>query len=206
MNKKNLELILSRLKGFLKPRPSLEQYATPSKVAASLLWEAYMKGDISNKKICDLGSGTGILSLGACLLDAKKVIGFEKDKEAVKIANKNKKMLKLRNVVFYNKSIKDVKIKADTVVQNPPFGVQRSAKSRDIIFLKKAIEIAPVVYSIHAFVTLNFIKGFCKENNLDLKIVKKEVFSIPAIFKFHKKPRKKINVVILRICKKGRSF
>ena len=46
-----------------------------------------------------------------------------------------------------------------------------------------------------------FIKKFCKENNLNLKIIKKQVFQIPAMFKFHKKPKKKINIVILRITK-----
>lgn len=201
MNKKNLELVLSRLKGFLNPKPSLEQYITPSKIAASLLWEAYMHGDILNKTICDLGSGTGILSLGAGILGAKKVVGIEKDKEAVKIANENKKILKLENVVFLNKDIKDIDIKADIVIQNPPFGVQKSAESKDVIFLKKAIEIAPIVYSIHAFVTLDFIKRFCNENNLGLKILKKESLRIPAIFTFHKKPKKEVNVVILRINK-----
>lgn len=201
MDKKNLELVLSRLKTFLKPKPSLEQYKTPSSIAASLLWEAYMSGDIADKKVCDLGSGTGVLSIGAGILGAKKVIGIEKDKEAVKIANENKKSLGLKNVSFVNKSIEDIKTKADVVIQNPPFGVQKSAETKDVVFLKKAFEIAPVVYSIHAFVTLDFIKKFCEKNGFKITLVKKESFQIPALFSFHKKPKKEVNIVILRICR-----
>ena len=70
-SKKDLEIILSTLKGFERPKPELEQYTTPSSLAAELLWQAYIDGNIEGKIVVDLGCGTGILALGAAILGAK---------------------------------------------------------------------------------------------------------------------------------------
>ena len=45
-NKKSLEILLSSARGFEKPLPELEQYETPSDIAADLLWNAFMDGNI----------------------------------------------------------------------------------------------------------------------------------------------------------------
>ena len=42
-----------------------------------------MKGDIEGKVVCDLGSGTGVLAIGASLLGAASVKGVEIDEKAV---------------------------------------------------------------------------------------------------------------------------
>ncbi len=75
MKLKNLEMALQRLSGYSCPRAALEQYQTPAPLAARLLFHALMKGDIKGKKICDLGSGTGVLAIGASLLGADRVPG-----------------------------------------------------------------------------------------------------------------------------------
>ena len=41
---------------------------TPLGLAARMLFDAYMKGDMEGMKIFDLGCGTGMLSLGSALL------------------------------------------------------------------------------------------------------------------------------------------
>ena len=83
-SKKDLEIILSTIKGFEEPKPELEQYITPSDIAAELLWTANMDGNIVGKIVFELGCGTGIFSFGAALLGAKTVIGYDTDEKALK--------------------------------------------------------------------------------------------------------------------------
>ena len=72
ISQNRLAIELSKLKSFEKFNISLEQYQTPSDIAAKFLWWAYMQGDISHKVIADFGCGNGILGIGCLLLNAKK--------------------------------------------------------------------------------------------------------------------------------------
>ena len=58
-----LAVILSKLKVFTAPKVRVEQYPTDAEIAAEVLWQAHMKGDIG-KVSADLGCGTGILGIG----------------------------------------------------------------------------------------------------------------------------------------------
>lgn len=55
-------------------------------------------GDITGKFVGDLGSGCGALALGAAVLDAGLVIGFEIDLDAINIFKRNIEFHELRNV------------------------------------------------------------------------------------------------------------
>ena len=66
---------------------------TPATVAARMLHEAMMKGDITERNVLDLGCGTGMLACGAALLDAAYVLGIDTDAAALKIAEKNAEKL-----------------------------------------------------------------------------------------------------------------
>src|SRR3989338_7177659 len=121
-SKTALAVALSKLMGFKAQKVRDEQYTTDSEVAASMLWQAYMKGDVSGKVIADLGAGTGILGLGALLLGAKKVFFVESDKEALEITQDNHNSLKSEasfygKSVFFNTDIKDFNEKADVVIE-----------------------------------------------------------------------------------------
>jgi len=52
-SKKELEKALESIKGFQDPKIKQEQYQTPSHIAADLLWNAFMIGDIVDKKVID---------------------------------------------------------------------------------------------------------------------------------------------------------
>ena len=93
MKLRKLEMILQGLKDFENPDVSLEQYSTPAEVAARMLHHAYMKGDIEDMNILDLGCGTGVLSCGAALLDASEVTGVDIDSSALAIAEENAEKL-----------------------------------------------------------------------------------------------------------------
>ncbi len=196
MKKKHLEMLLEQLSGFESPKPSKEQYATPATVAAELLHFAFMRGDIVDT-VYDLGCGTGVLAIGTKLLGAEKVIGFDDDRDVLETARANAKMLNA-DVEFVCSRIDEVCGKAHTIVMNPPFGAQ--AKGSDRPFLRKALEISGVVYSIHNLGSMEFIKKFISPSVITgHKLID---FPIKRTFRFHTKEIKVIKVEIYRIEKR----
>jgi putative methylase len=207
MRKKELELILEELKPIEKPKVKLEQYTIPSYLAAEILNLAFLNGDIKNKVVFDLGCGSGRLTIGAALLGAKKVIGIDKDVNAIKIAKANLKLTekligKKLNVKFFVKDVSKLKLKCDTVIQNPPFGTKGFEK--DVIFLEKALEIGKKIYSLHKNgrrKTRKFLMSFIEENEGKIEKIAKFKFFLPHIFKFHKKLKIKYDVDLYVISK-----
>ena len=193
MKKKDLEIILESLEIFHSPDEKLEQYPTPAPLASELLIFAYLKGDLKGV-VYDLGCGTGILAVGAKLLGAKKVVGFDIDPVAIDIARKNAEKLGL-DIEFHVVNIEDVEGRADTVVMNPPFGIKR--RHADRIFLKKALEIGNVIYTIHSAGSEDFVRKFVSP----ARITDFMKLSIPMkkIYKFHRKDVRHINVEVYRI-------
>ncbi len=177
---------------------------TPGDVAAALLHLAYSHRSIKEREVYDLGCGTGRLAIGAALLDAESVVGVDIDGEALGVAEKNAEKVGV-DVEWKESDVRDFEgPKLDTVIQNPPFGVQR--KGADMEFLEKALELANEVYSIHKGVEKNksFISNRVKK--LDAKVthrIEKE-FHIPAQFEFHTREVYRFKVYIYRIIKGGR--
>jgi len=195
LNKKQLEIVLSKLKETPEPKAHLEQYTIPSSLAAEILNLAYLHGDIEKKLVLDLGCGSGRLAIGAVLMGAKMVIGVDIDKNVLKIADENTELAeKLTNdniknrIEFINKDVSEYKNMVDTVIQNPPFGIQKLHSDR--IFLKKAIESGKKIYSLHRSYSKSriFIKRFIEENKGKTEKIIKFKFRLPYIFKFHEKP------------------
>ena len=204
-SKKDLAIILSAIEGFKEPIAELEQYMTPSEIAAELLWIAFMDENIKGKEVIDLGCGTGIFAFGAALLGAKYVIGYDIDKKALKIARKNKKIIEgtkipISKIRFIQKDVKDIKRKCDTVIMNPPFGVQK--KGADRVFLKKAFEISKVVYSIHKQGSDKFLKAFSKEHGFKAIRLGKRTFVLKPTMHFHEKFRYPVKVTLWKFITK----
>ena len=196
MRKKHLEMLLEQVEGFKSPKPEREQYATPATVAAELLHFAFMHGDITDT-VYDLGCGSGILAIGAKLLGAEKVIGFDDDIDVLETARANAKRLGV-DVEFVCSGIDEVCGKARTVVMNPPFGAQ--VKGSDRPFLRKALELSSVVYSIHNAGSTEFIKKFISPSVItEHKLID---FPIKRTFRFHTKEIQVIKVEIYRIEKR----
>jgi putative methylase len=208
VRKLELELFLSQIEPPLTPKPSLEQYTIPADVAATMLYMAtYTYNDIVNKTVLDLGCGTGRLALGAALLGAKYVVGVDIDKSAVKTAFENSLKANLKDKVdWVAADIDAIHGKFDTVLQNPPFGVQKPKADRK--FLQKALETGKVVYSLHksphkdkTFVKKlkarktritpaapsPFFKKFIETHGGKIKAVYATVMTIPHMFYFHTK-------------------
>ncbi len=196
MTKKKLEILLQQLKPFNTPDVLLEQYVTPADIAAEILYTAYLKGDIEGRTVIDLGCGTGIFAIGCALLRAKEVTGIDKDEDTLKIAKENSKILDV-DIKWIKADVKDINIKADTVFQNPPFGVHNRKADRS--FLKTAVRAGKIIYTMHKREAREFIKKYIEKIGGSITDLKEVEFSLSRTQRFHKKYKKKINVDIYRI-------
>ena len=207
MSKSGLAIVLSKLRVFESPKVRQEQYPTDSEIAASVLWNAYILGDIGGKVIVDLGCGTGILGIGVLLLGAKKVFFIDIDKTALKVAKTNISKVKsegysLGEAEFMVANINQVDLaKADAVIQNPPFGTK--LKHNDRLFLEKALEIAPIVYSFHKSESLVFLEGFAAKKDIKITYIWNFKFPLKASLEFHRRQIHRIDVSCIRFQKTG---
>lgn len=209
-SKSELAIILSTLKGFYEGEVRLEQYSTDSETAADMLWKAYLLGDIKGRVIADLGCGTGILGIGACLLGAKKVYFADIDKNALETTKVNVAKVKsecsyiwlrrIDTVFIYSDIGKFNKSGIDTVLQNPPFGTK--TRHKDVYFLEKAIKVAKTGYSFHKSETLNYLNGFLLKRNVRITHIWDFKLPLKQTYKFHRSRIKRINVACIRFtCK-----
>jgi len=204
LQKHRLEIILSELKPHPSPKAYLEQYTIPSEVASEILYlAAYMYRDIVGKTVFDLGCGTGRLGIGAAILEAKEIVGVDVDALAVEVAKKNAEMAGVHNVsAWIVGDIDAICGSCDTVIQNPPFGVrQRTADRR---FIKKALELSEVAYSIHKGGATNreFIKRFVERCGGSVAGIFQMKLVIPPMFAFHRKTKYSVDVDLYRIVKR----
>jgi len=200
MKLRTLEMALQRLAGFRKPRAALEQYQTPAPLAARLLFHALMKGDLAGKAVCDLGSGTGVLAIGAALLGAKNVTGIEIDPDAVKTAIENASLLSA-DVGYITANVHEPGLaerlgRFDTVIMNPPFGAQKVHADRPFIDL--ALLLAPVTYGIFNAGSRQFIQTYT-QSRAEIDEVIGGLLPIRRTFAFHTKDVQEIEVEILRL-------
>ena len=200
-SKSELAIALSKLEGFQQPKVRQEQYIMDSEIGATILWNAYLLGDIKGKVIADLGCGTGLLGIGALLLKAKRVAFVDSDENALEIAKDN--ILKVKSEGYnissfelLQQDIKQLRTKIDVVIQNPPFGTKM--RHNDIFFLEKALEIAPVTYSFHKSEAKAFLERFSIRKNTKITHIWNFKFPLKASFSFHRRQIHRINVSCFR--------
>lgn len=201
--KRALSSILSTLSTHPHPRARLEQYTIDSETAADVLrLAAYTYGDILGKVVFDLGCGTGRLGIGAYLLGAGAVVGVDIDGDAIATATSNGNAVDAE-VSWIIGDIDCLKGVCDTVVQNPPFGVQR--RQADRRFLQKSLEVAKVVYSLHKGGAKNraFIEKFVEDLGGEITTVLSLKMPIPATLPFHRKRKHIVDVDLFRLSRCG---
>ncbi len=206
MRLRDLEITLESIERSGEYEVSLEQYPTPSRIASAILFAAQMEhSDIIDKTVIDLGCGDGIFALGAALLGAQRVIGIDVQSKALKVSQMNSRLLGTEGTVDWvlgDVSSLQLHCLVDTVVSNPPFGVKK--RGADLRFLRKAISIADVTYSIHLSGDKNRIFLEKEVENLGARVTQIETFQFPIgkLFDFHRKQVHMVDVDLYRICSK----
>ncbi|MDR2866040.1 MAG: METTL5 family protein [Methanomassiliicoccaceae archaeon] len=196
MKKKDLEIRLQKVKNFNDPDASLEQYMTPAVIASDVLFTAYSEGDIHNMDVLDLGCGTGMFSIGAWMLGAKSVKGFDISEKAIAVAEDNVGAFGA-DVELNIRDIKDVDEKADTALMNPPFGAQNRRADRP--FLDKAMILCDSVYSMHIGTTIDFLNEYVRSAGREICFQRNYRFNIPHTFPFHNKERHNVDIIMIMI-------
>lgn len=220
MKLKHLHEALQGVSAFPAPDYELEQYKTSAGLAASLLFTLHNRFDaFDGRLVADLGTGTGILALGAALLGACHVVGVDVDPAALAAAAGNATALGLDGAVSLLQC--DVlrgggpplarhgarRGLFDCVVMNPPFGTRRAGA--DVAFLRAGLAlVAPggAVYSLHKSSTRAHIVRAAHSGGLapdgaptGVELVAQLRFDIPATYDFHREDSLDVDVDLVRL-------
>nr|WP_225741301.1 METTL5 family protein [Halorussus halophilus] len=197
-----LERRLSEVSGFADPKVEYEQYPTPADLAAHLVHLADVQGDLAGKTVVDLGTGTGILALGAATRNPARVLGVERDPEALSLARENEARFApevgvewlLADATRPPLCLSDV-----TVLMNPPFGAQRGNVHADRAFLETVADIAAVSYSIHNEGSREFVEAFADDDDGEVTHAFRAELALAKQYDHQTSEREVIDAEVFRI-------
>jgi putative methylase len=217
MDKAALERRLSRVEGFTKPSVELEQYPTSADLAAHLVHLAAVQGDLTGRTVLDLGTGTGMLALGAAFRGPARVLALDRDPDALAKARENAHRVAdasssvpatdvewiLADATRAPLSVSDSEAGSDrgntTVLMNPPFGAQASNEHADRDFLETASEVAGVSYSIHNAGSREFVEAFADDENGEVTHAFRAELALPRQFDHQTSEREVVEAEVFRI-------
>jgi len=205
MKKRHLAILLSQLAPSPRPKLKWESYTIDAESAAEMVYTSFLHGDIKGKKVIDLGCGSGILGIAALLLGASQVLGIDIDGNAIKTAVINAEKVGV-DIDLVIGDIECIIGSFDTALMNPPFGTWR--RGADVKFLRKALEISDVVYSLHKqsdSVRL-FLRNKIQGMGGKIDWLKEMSLIIGRTYPFHKKRKYQVNVDLYRITRENASM
>ena len=209
MSKAALERRLADVEGFEDPRVELEQYPTPADLAAHLVHLADVQGDLAGKTVVDLGTGTGMLALGAACRNPARVLALDRDPAALARARANERTVAPAGGIEWlladatrapfcsadsPRPLSDV-----TVLMNPPFGAQAGNEHVDRAFLETASGIASVSYSVHNAGSQSFVEAFADDEGGEVTHAFRAELALPWQFDHQTSEREVIDAEVFRI-------
>ena len=201
--KRELEGQLAVVAGFEDPQAALEQYPTPPALAAHVIHLADLHDDIEGRTVLDLGTGTGMLTLGAALRGPARVVAVELDGGPLSTAVENRRRVATATPIHW--------LQADatrlplsipepvTVVMNPPFGAQDGQTGADRGFLTTVASVASVSYSVHNAGSEEFIEAFATDNGGEVTHAFSAAFAVDNQFDHHDDDSREIDTEVYRI-------
>jgi len=194
---------LAVVAGFDRPTAALEQYPTPPDLAAHVIHVADLNGDVAGRTVVDLGTGTGMLALGAALRGPSRVVGVEIDRGPLVTARENRARVGTTTEVHWVRADATraplAPTGATTAVMNPPFGAQSGNEHADRGFLATAAEVADVSYSVHNAGSRGFVESFAADNGGEVTHAFEASFALDRQFDFHEADRREIDAEVFRI-------
>ncbi len=190
MDKKELEILIQKLKVKDSFSNVLEQYDTDPSVVAYVVNMAYLDGNIFGKRVFDAGTGNGSFAFAAAKLGAEKVLAIDIDQDSIDVAMENCRGL---DVEFKVGNVEDETGIYDTCLMNPPWGAVE--KDADIPFLDAATRTSSIIYSIHNAKGKDFVRSYFKEKGTVLKEERINL-TIKRRFSHHKKDKILVNGVL----------
>lgn len=200
-SRRTLARRLEAVADFSDPSPSLEQYLTPADLAAHVCHLAGLQGDLE-RPVVDLGTGTGMLAIGAALAGANRVIGLDADRAALDAARENERRVgPPGRIDWVRADIAHVPLALGeaTVLSNPPFGAQRGNRHADRAFLEAARDLASVSYTIHNEGSQAFVDSFAADEGGDVTHAFRAPIPIEHRFAFHEEEETTLEAEIFRI-------
>jgi putative methylase len=200
--KRELARRLESVSDFADPSVDLEQYRTPTELAATVVHLASLHDDLAGRTVVDLGSGTGMLALGAAHAGPDRVVGIEIDDGAIRQARENEREMDPPTAVDWIRADATrlpLSIDDATVLMNPPFGAQDGQRNADRQFLSAAVSIAAVTYSIHNAGSQSFVESFAADNGGEVTHAYEAAFDIPRQFTFHRDATRTVQTEVFRI-------
>jgi putative methylase len=216
MDKAALERRLSRVEDFDDPSAELEQYPTPADLAAHLVHLAAVQGDLADRTVVDLGTGTGMLALGAAVHAPARVLALDRDPTALAQARENERRVTNGSSSAHATEIDWILADATraplcvsdsagsrredaTVLMNPPFGAQAGNEHADRAFLETASEVAGVSYSIHNAGSQAFVEAFADDEAGEITHAFRAELALARQFDHQTSEREVVDAEVFRI-------
>ncbi|QLG47686.1 METTL5 family protein [Natrinema halophilum] len=210
-SRRTLARRLEILEDFSEPAANREQYLTPPELAAHVCHLARIQGDLEGH-VVDLGTGTGMLAIGAALAGADRVTGIDIDDGPLDVARRNERTVSagdgdesdsgdglaiewVRGDVTSHPFL----VTEATVLSNPPFGAQRGNRHADRRFLETAAEIGTVSFTIHNEGSRNFVESFADDEGGSVTHAFRAEFPILKRFEFHTAAEETLEAEVFRI-------
>ena len=168
--------------------------------------------DLNESLVCDLGCGTGMLSIGSSLMGADFVYGLDIDTDALAQCNENINNFDLTNIELLNVDCKQLlksyelnkrtfftDIDVDMLIMNPPFGTKFQSNS---IFEKEISQIEDNKDLIRALTVDSALGVDMQFLKLASKIAKRTIYSLnkTCTRDFIRKFSSKLNLKMEVIC------
>ncbi len=215
-SRRTLARRLEDVADFGEPSADLEQYLTPAEVAAHICHFASLQGDLAGDTVVDLGTGTGMLAIGAGFCDADRVIGIDIDPDALALARRNAQSIltdQSGGAVSSKESTAcsplewvqgdvtrpPLSVTDATVLSNPPFGAQRGNRHADRDFLETTRSIAATSYTIHNEGSQEFVESYAEDAGGTVTHAFRATFSLDNRLEFHTDESRTLEAEVFRI-------
>ena len=196
---------LAMLLSGLAPHPcnsiELEQYSTEGDLAARWLSDVAAFGDLfGGCSVVDIGSGNGVLGLGALLMGASSATLVEVDEEASAVSAGNAADLGLEERIEIvraevGEDALDI-ASADLVITNPPWG--RQVERADRPFLDAILSAGVTAHVMHS-AGASHIQPIFEAAGWGVERYGEADLALPAAYEHHTRERGKTRAAFWRL-------